>query len=169
MIRTPRAALGAVFLAAALLPPLGGCDALEAQDAFEEDAARPASGIARTDRDGNLIQDDPDDWRTAPLYAISGFRVTARAFPNPAGFSEGVTIQMQTGDAIPGGLRLVAFKDAFRVSVPGQQCETPGDVPCAFAFFPSEIAGAQPGDLWRLIVFDGQSNVVTYGDLLIGS
>jgi hypothetical protein len=166
MIRTPRFAFALLFAAAAA-PLLGGCDALGAQDEFERDAAQPAQGIARTDAQGNLITDDPDDWRTAPLYATSFFRVTLRAFPNPAGFNEGVTIQMQTGDAIPGGLRLVAFKDDLRSPVPGKQCDVPGDVPCIFTFFPSDIPGARPGDLWRLVVFDGQSNVVTYGDLLV--
>ncbi|HLT46909.1 MAG TPA: hypothetical protein VK002_06745 [Rubricoccaceae bacterium] len=167
MIRTALAASCLLLVPLAL----GGCDALEAQDAFEQDASKPPSGIARTDAQGNLISDDPDDWRTAPLYATSFFRVATRPYPNPVSFSGGqpVNILVTTGDAIPGGLRIVAYKGGLRRVIPGAQCDVPGPVACSFSFFPSEIAGAQPGDLWRLVLFDGQSNVVTYGDLQIES
>src|SRR5690606_40269367 len=100
MIRT---ALAAALLLSALA--LGGCDAFEAQDAFEDDASEPPSGIFRTDDGVTPLggENDPDDWRTAPLYATSLFSVTLRPFPNPVSFSGGetVTLQVTTGDAIP--------------------------------------------------------------------
>ena len=33
--------------------------------------------------------------------------------------------------------------------------------------FGDTAQGAQPGDLWRLLLFDGVENIVSYGDLLI--
>ncbi|MDX1419162.1 MAG: hypothetical protein R3181_04290 [Rubricoccaceae bacterium] len=165
MIRTASAA-ACLLLALAL----AGCGSSEAQAEFELDAAQAASGIARTDAQGNLLSDDPNDWRTAPLYATSFFQVTRRPFPNPVSFSSGAVVIMEvtTGDAIPGGLRLVPFENGRRSRFTSEQtCFVGGPDICVFDFFPSEIEGAQPGDLWRLILFDGQGNVVTYGDLQI--
>ena len=167
MIRPPRTAALLLPLLALASLPLAGCDALDGQSEFEQDAFRAASGIARTDESGNVIADDPDDWRTAPLYAFSGFQVVLRAYPNPARLDQGVTIQVRAGDAIPGGLRIVAYRAGLRRPIPGQQDDVPGPGTYTFTFFPGEIPGAQPGDLWRLVFFDGQSHVVTYGDLQI--
>lgn len=165
MIRT--ASTTASLLVALLL---SGCGSSEAQAEFERDAAQAASGIARTDALGNLVSDDPDDWRTAPLYATSFFQVSTRPYPNPVSFSSGDTVELivSTGGAIPGGLRLVPFGNGRRSRFTSEQtCFVGGPDVCVFDFFPSEIEGAQPGDLWRLILFDGQGNVVTYGDLRI--
>lgn len=170
MIRSPRAAapaLAALALTALAALSLGACDAYDGQFDFEQAAFQPATGIARSDAQGNLVADDPDDWRTSPLYAFSGFRVIQRAYPNPARIDQVVTIVVSTDDGIPGGLRIVAYKDGLRRTIPGQQATIPGPGAYPFGFFPGEIPGAQPGDLWRLVFFDGQSQVVTYGDLLI--
>jgi hypothetical protein len=169
MIRSTYAAALA-FALLALPAALAGCDALDAQSEFEQEAFLPASGIARTDAQGTLLADDPDDWRTAPLYALSGFRVSQRPSPNPARIDQVVTTVVFTDEAIPGGLRIVGYRDALRAPIPGQRQErqdVPGPGAYVFAFFPAEIPGAQPGDLWRLVFFDGQSHVVTYGDLQI--
>jgi hypothetical protein len=167
MIRT---APWASFLTTALLLGgpllLGGCDAVEGQDDFERDALQAPAGFARTDATGTLLSDDPDDWRTAPLYAFD-FLVTPRPYPNPARPDEGVTIQMQVSDVIPGGLRLRAYRGLERLPWQGLQVAVPGASFYTFTFFPGEITGAVPGELVRLIVFDGQGNTVTYGDLQI--
>ena len=166
MIRTLCAA--SCLLASALA--LAGCDASDAQGEFELAASQPPSGIARTDAQGNLLSDDPDDWRTAPLYATSFFRVTIRPYPNPVSYAGGqpVVMQVQTGDAIPGGLRLVPYENGRRGQFTSNQTvAVPGPGAYTFTFYPSEILGAQPGDFWRLVLFDGQSHVVTYGDLQI--
>jgi hypothetical protein len=167
MIRSPRTAARRLALFALAALPLAGCDALDGQSEFERDAFLPASGIARTDEQGNLITDDPDDWRTAPLYAFSGFRVAQRPYPNPAFIDQGVTIIVSTDDVIPGGLRIVAYRGELRSPLPGLSLDVPGAGTYPVSFFPGEITGAQPGDLWRLVFFDGQSHVVTYGDLQI--
>ncbi len=164
MIRTP----SAVFLALLIL---GGCDADNGQSDFRVAAGAIPSGIFRTDDGMTPLngENDPDDWRTAPIYATSGFVVNRRASPNPARIaaSEVVTIEVLTTAGIPGGLQLVARDgtggrialSAFE-SIPGGGFQT-------YAFFVSEILGAQAGELWRLILFDNRGEPVTYGDLLI--
>ena len=166
MIRTSR--LGAVALACTLPFLLAACDALNAQGEFEQAASLQPEGIFRTIDGATAIngEDDPDDWRTSPLYVFDGTRVTLKAHANPARLEDAVLLQLSAGEAIPGGLRIVAFKGQQRRTLPNtQEVNGPGIV--TFSFFAGEIIGAQPGDLWRLIVFDGRSNVVTYGDLQI--
>ena len=163
MIRTTLA----VFLAAL---SLSGCDANNAQGDFRIAAGAVPSGIFRT-VDGMTPlngENDPDDWRTAPIYVTSGFRVNRRAAPNPVQISGSgtVTIEVVTDARIPGGLQLVA-RDGFG----SRTVLTPFidilDGFTLFTFFPSEIVGAQAGDLWRLVLFDSRGEPVTYGDLQI--
>lgn len=163
MIRTTLAVL---FVALSL----SSCDANNAQGDFRTAAGAVPSGIFRT-TDGMTPlngENDPDDWRTAPLHATSGFRVNSRAYPNPVRISSTdiVMIVVVTDARIPGGLQLVA-RDGFG----GRTVLTPfKDIPegfTVFTFFPSEILGAQAGDLWRLVLFDSRGEPATYGDLQI--
>ncbi len=163
MIRT---GLLAVLAALAFV----GCDANNDQLDFRSAASAVPSGIFRT-LDGTTPlngENDPDDWRTAPAYATSGFIVLNRAHPNPAHLdqSDTVTILITTLDRIPGGLQLVARNGLGERIVLSQYRDIPGGTE-AFSFFVSEILGAQPGELWRLILFDSRGEPVTYGDLLI--
>ena len=165
MIRTT---LSLLALACTLSLVLVACDALDAQAEFENAASLPPQGIFRTTDGVSALngENDPDDWRTAPLYAFDGTRVTLKAHPNPARLDDNVILQLSTGEAIPGGVRIRPVRgQQFAPILQTQEVSGPGVV--TFSFFPGEIVGAQPGDLWRLIVFDGRSNVVTYGDLQI--
>lgn len=150
---------------------LSGCDATSDQAEFRVAASAIPFGIFRTDDGFTPLngENDPDDWRTAPIYATSGFVVNRRASPNPARIadSEVVTIEVLTSEGIPGGLQLVA-RDGFggRVVLSPFE-EIPGGGFQNFSFFVTEILGAQVGELWRLILFDSRGEPVTYGDLLI--
>ena len=168
--RTPRSGGRCVVALFLVALSLSGCDANNAQGDFRIAAGAVPSGIFRT-VDGMTPlngEHDPDDWRTAPIYATSGFRVNRRASPNPVQISGSgtVTIEVVTDARIPGGLQLVA-----RDGLGGRTVLTPFiDTPqgfTIFTFFASEILGAEAGDLWRLVLFDNRGEPVTYGDLKI--
>jgi hypothetical protein len=162
--------LAATCALALLLP---ACDALDAQAEFEDAAFFPPQGIFRTTDGVNAIggENDPDDWRTAPIYGTR-FLVTKRAFPNPASVSsEFVTIEVSVDgiNAIPGGLQLVVNPGTPQRRVVATAPEATSTGFYFLSFSPSSIPGVQSGDLVRLVMFDGRGSVVTYGDLLIAS
>jgi len=164
MIRTAIA----VFLTVLIL---SGCDANNGQVDFRVAAGAVPSGIFRTTDGVTPLngENDPDDWRTAPIYATSGFLVLQRGSPNPARLSvpDVVQIVVHADSQIPGGLQLVA-RDGFgeRIIIT-PFTDIPGAGSYPFTFFASEILSAQAGELWRLVLFDSRGEPVTYGDLQI--
>jgi hypothetical protein len=152
----------ALVLALILLAS-AGCDTQEAQNEFLDQAAAPPRGYTATDADGNVLERDEDDWRTAPTFI--GDVSVSPAFPNPVtdGF---VTIPFNVSqfDRIVGGLelyardgsgRLVRLDEVLEANVPGSYI---------FSFSPGLI-----GDdgLQRVFISDGQGLLVSYGDIFI--
>lgn len=140
---------------------LVSCDTQERQSEFVDAASLPASGIARTDADGIILEDDQDDWRTSPVYG--GKIRFDPAYPNPVA-SDFVTlpITILEFNAIQGGLVLRA-RDAngrLRTLDDIQQAADPGVY--VFMFSPSILART---GLIRLFVFDRLGELVSYGDI----
>lgn len=138
-----------------------GCDSGRLQDQFAEDASRPPTGYTATDRNGGVLDEDPDDWRTAPFYA--GKVRVEPAFPNPTpGESVTVTVSVLEFGGVQGGLYLRARQssgalvllDALRDDAPGTYLMT---------FSPAALARA---GLVRLFLFDARGEIVSYGDVL---
>lgn len=150
---------------------LSGCDAGGAQSEFREAASLPPNGFFRTDDGVNPIggDDDPDDWRTAPVYS-GKFLVTRRAYPNPAALQEVVTIEVRvTGfNVIPGGIRLVGYTETGRRVVLGYDPSATSDGAYAFTFFGGDLTDSGQSGLRRVILFDGQSQPLSYGDIYVG-
>ncbi len=158
----PRRTLLMPTLLALLL--MAGCDTQRGdQETFVEMANLPPKNFARTDAVGNVLEDDPDDWRTAPFFAGKiSFRPP---YPNPT-TGEPVTLSftvlefnaisnrlvLRTRD--PGDPnRLILLDDLTNAN------ETGGH---DFRFAPGLIGVT---GLHRLFVFDGLGELVTYGDL----
>lgn len=139
----------------------GACDTQGRQDEFAEGASRPPSGFVRTDADGKILSDDPDDWRTAPLF-VGKVRIDP-AYPNPSsgGF---VTISFAVLDfnAVRGGLFLRAFDDNRRFIRLDEAPEATQPGSYVFSFSPALLGRT---GLHRLYVFDGFNEIVSYGDL----
>ena len=140
-----------------------GCDATslgEAQRLFEFEAVSPPSGITETDADGRVVRDDPNDWRTAPLYATQFF-LTFKPYPNPAAATESVQFAASfsgaSGALVP--YRLSSQGDLVRIQ--GVTGSTEGTAP--LFSFPAGQLGAV--GLTRVVLLDLQGRIVTYGDI----
>ena len=140
-----------------------GCDAgsvQEEQEQFRLAALSEPSGITETDSDGALISEDPDDWRTAPLYR-SRFFFAFAPYPNPAGAAESVQFAASfTGGAA--GLvpyRINARGDLVRIQ--GVVGTTDGSAPL-FSFPAGQLGEPR---LHRVVLLDATGQIVTYGDV----
>src|SRR5690606_14388053 len=77
----------------ALLLTLPACDTNVQQDEFLLDSELPPNGITRTNEAGEVLENDPDDWRVAPVFR--GAVEVEPAYPNPVVRTGLVTLIVQ--------------------------------------------------------------------------
>lgn len=152
-----------VIVAAAVLLTFAACDTQEQQDEFAEQASRPPSDFARTDEGGEVLAEDEDDWRTAPIYA--GQISVRPAYPNPAAPSEFVTIPVTVTSfgEVRAPLHAETLRDdrLYELSHIDQAAD-----PGAFVFNFSAAEFGSRG-LHRVYIFDGVGEIVSYGDVMV--
>lgn len=160
---------GSPVLIPALLFALGwmGCDSQGQQEAFAEEANLPPDRITRTDDTGRILEEDQNDWRTAPFFL--GRVLMSPAYPNPAnsGFIT-VPVQVIGTNAVRGSIQLWAFDANLRLFRLDQIPDPAGEVlePGGYVFtFPVSLLG-QKG-LHRLFIMDSLGEIISYGDLLV--
>ncbi len=145
------------------------CTNNDAQSEFEQKAYSQPEGITQTDQNGNVVGDeDPDDWRTSPFYA--GLAEIEPSFPNPLLYSETASLEVfLNGTPFTSILELGYFDFQDRWT----QIDLEQDI-SEFSvssltidpqFFGSNVSLAR--GTYRLIVFDGNQRVITYGDITI--
>lgn len=140
-----------------------GCDSHGQQDEFAEDASAPPSGFVQTVDGTEIISDDLDDWRTAPVYAG---KISVRpAFPNPVKVEDFVTVPFSVTafGAVRAPLRLEVLRDGRLVNL--ESIDRAGD-PGSYAFTFSAARLGRTG-LHRLFFFDGGGELVSYGDVMV--
>ncbi len=152
-----------ISVAIVLASLVSGCDANEQQDDFAAEASRPPSGITRVDESGEVIEEDEDDWRTAPVY-LGEIRIDPAA-PNPvdAGDFVHIPVIVTVFDAVQAPLRVETPRDnRLRTLDVIDQAADPG----AYLFtFPASEIGTR--GIHRLFIFDGVGELVSYGDVLL--
>lgn len=147
---------------------LSGCNTRGAQSEFVAQALQPPDGITATDENGAVVgSEDPDDWRTAPLY--TGRVLVEPAFPNPVAFGEQVTVgvTLRGFEGVPRGVRIDALRSdgqqLFEITR-RPEVEQDGFFPIRFNL--SAVVGE--ARLVRLVLFDiGRNEIVSYGDVRI--
>ena len=151
------------ILAVLLLLLVPACDTQKQTEEFERDASAPPSGFTRTDEYGDVISEDEDDWRSAPIF-LGKVRVDP-AYPNPVGTSV-VTVPVSVLEfgGVSGALRLRARDNAGHLMIVDEILDASS--PGAFVFQFSPVILAQTG-LVRLFVLDQRGELVSYGDLRI--
>lgn len=154
------------LMLAALL--VTGCNTRGEQSEFVVQALQPPGGITETDATGAVVgSEDPDDWRTGPLY-VGRVRVEP-AFPNPVVFGGQITVGVTLlgFEGVPRGVRIDALRsDGQQLFEIARRPEIDQD-----GFFPIRFnLSAAVGDegLVRLVLFDiGRNEVISYGDVQI--
>lgn len=142
-----------------------GCDTTGQQDEFAIDASAAPSGFARTEDGSEILDDDLDDWRTAPLYAG---KVSIRpAFPNPAAVEEFATVPFSVTafNSVRAPVQLKARREGDGALITLESIDRAGD-PGSYAFTFSVARLGRTG-LHRLFMFDAAGELVSYGDLMV--
>lgn len=163
-------AVGGLLVIGVIL--LSGCGGVDEQQQFEQRANRPPEGFTETTEGGKVVNRDPDDWSTAPIY--QGVIEFDPAYPNPVDSpGDRVTLLFHViFEDIQGGLLLRAFDNSSPPRfIPLDEVPDAQQGFWQFDFNPTVLSTT--GDLssikglHRLYVFDSQNNLVTYGDLKI--
>lgn len=138
-----------------------GCDSQGQQEAFDQDAFAVPSGFTRTDADGQVLNEDADDWRTSPVY-VGRIRIEP-AFPNPTnGQFVNIPVRVIEFNAVVGRLQLVSLDESNRfVLLDDASGELGADV---FTFNPTFLGRR---GLVRVFILDGRGEVISYGDLQV--
>ena len=171
MIRRPLLLVASLLL----LVPVGltACDSGGDRRDFEDAAFETPEGITRTNDEGEVLENDPDDWRTSPLFPAVDVEP---AFPNPvsSAYTGLVTIPVVApfSDSVTGALNLFAFgpRGSSRLIDQIPAGTFPGAGEFRFSLqdlaFALEAPVGDPG-LYRLFVQDSNGRLVSYGDFLI--
>ena len=143
---------------------LTGCDTQKAINQFEDEAALTPSGFTSTDRDGVVLSQDDDDWRTSPGF-FGKVRVDP-AYPNPAPTGlVTVPVSVLEFNAVGGGLILRARDSSGRLVAVDEIPDASDPGGYIFQFTPAILARS---GLIRLFVLDRIGNLVSYGDIQTG-
>lgn len=169
--------LSKLFLFCFILFALISCSKSEAQRNFEEEALSPPAGITAMDANGTHpegSENDPSDWQTAPNF--SGlFEVVTPAFPNPVSYNGQfeILIDVKAIDAI-NGLSVYAFQQPSDLSTANQLVMREGWLEPGLqsiiidpSLFANSSSTGTLGSTYRIIFYDRQQTVITYGDVLV--
>lgn len=148
---------------------LTGCNQGSDQREFEQAAFTEAEGFTETDSRGEVIREDPDDWRVAPFF--QGLVEVDPPYPNPVQSNDQITLDIiVTGVESVSGLWVFAYYGANNIR---QIYEDPGRPLStgltSIPLNPLDVARLpeSPQGLYRIIVLDANENVITYGDIRV--
>ncbi len=135
----------------------------------------PIENFTRTNQNGQILSEDPNDWRIAARFA-GEVQLTQVPFPNPTRNGQvQLTIQFSSTVGLPRIDFLGITRDGFPVNYP-VILETDTNVPNFGAktyrldltkISPNRNLADLRGRLFRVRVIDAAGNIITYGDVFI--
>lgn len=145
-----------------------GCQTQQDQRDFESRAIAAPEGITVTDIHGQTADGatDPDDWRSSPFY--DGIIDVSPARPNPVLASETVIIELLMDlDTRVSQLQARVLHDNGDTppldEISGSPI-TPGQYELRFPAS-SLTRTVSPQGLYRVLIYDGNYQIVSYGDV----
>lgn len=163
--------LKTIILPALVVLVLLGCKRDASQDSFEREAFRTPENFTRTDSNGKILQNDPDDWRIAPMFQ-GIVDIMNPAYPNPStGARFTIELMVSGFDAINGlevyardlrGLPYIIYQDTRRPLPPGII-----DLFIEPSWLAASRVYSEAIGLNRIFIYDAMGNLITYGDLQV--
>ena len=146
-----------------------GCNQASDQRDFERDAFSPPEGITETDSRGEVENTDPDDWRISPFF--QGVVEVDPAFPNPVQSTDQFSLNVNVyGLQSVSDLIVYAYygDDNFRRVFDDLRSPIPeGQTSIPLSALDVAQFRENPQGTYRIILLDGNENVITCGDVLV--
>lgn len=160
---------------------LSGCSKSDDQREFENQSLSSPGNYTATPTAGEITNEDPDDWRISPMYrgllnigtGISSFEPP---YPNPLDFNQDltITIYLSNIDNLD-RIEVYSFEnvsDAGKAPIAVRDDISPPTL-VTIRLNGQELSGktggSQANGIYRIRILDGDFNVITYGDIKIGS
>ena len=158
---------------------LASCSKSDDQRQFEEQARSQPQGITETNAQGQVVSTDPDDWRISPMYRGlvfigNGISDSQPPYPNPMQYNKSLDLNIYVSNT-----ETLDYIEIYTYEIPSQlngpiytesdisspQLVSPTNL--SGEFISSSSGGSQASGLYRLLIYDGQQNLITYGDIRI--
>ncbi len=144
------------------------CTNDDAQSKFEIQAYSEPANYTETNFQGDIVRNDTDDWRISPLY--QGLASVQPIFPNPVQFGTNVTLEIDIKGAPASSSIEVGYLNQSNQWIFLQQQDLQNDFELLTFLintrqFGSSLSQAQ--GIKRMLVFDGNQRLISYGDILI--
>lgn len=149
------------------------CAQSEAQKEFEQQAFTAPSGIWEMTATGSHPENgenDSTDWQIGPNY-VGSISIQTPPYPNPVSYSGSIQllINVNSFQAV-NGLQIYAFRQPGQSVGPlyvHQGQLDPGflNIRINTEQFASSTGTGNFGSLYRLILYDGNLDVISYGDI----
>lgn len=157
---------------------LAGCSKSDDQKAFEQKAfAPPDTNIVQTNQSGEILDNnDPDDWRVSPRYQTLitvGLSFEFQPpYPNPVNFNSKLYIHLrQNSPDVIDGLEIRTIDEDGDINqVIFYNSDQIGSYNIDKQIEASSIVtgrGDNASGFYRLLIYDGRNNLITYGDVKI--
>lgn len=154
-----------------ILALFAACGKDAGQEEFERQAFATPQNFTRTDANGQIVSEDPDDWRIGPIFQ-GLVEVNAVPYANPSvGLQFRFELLITRLEAVS-GLEIYSrdrFGRPFIVYTDNRRPLPPGLIDLLIEpswLTPSRIYSEAIG-LNRIFVYDGNGNLITYGDLKV--
>lgn len=167
-----------LFLAGFLI--VAGCSKSDDQREFENQSLSAPNDYTITPKEGEVTDNDPDDWRISPMYrglinvgiGLSSF---VPPYPNPMEYNQDLNIRIYLSNIDNlDEIRVYSFEhvsDAGKTQI-ALRDDISSPTLVTIRLNGQEISGksggSQANGLYRIRVLDGDFNVITYGDIKIG-
>ncbi|MGB0346578.1 MAG: hypothetical protein ACPGGA_03775 [Balneolaceae bacterium] len=155
-----------LFIAFYLL--IVSCTNDDAQQKFESQAYGEASNYTETNFQGDIVRADSDDWRISPLYV--GLASVQPVFPNPVQYGSNINLEVELNGAPVSTIIELGYLNESNAWFPLQIQDITSDFELVTFFINTRQFGnsaEQARGIHRLLLFDGNQRLISYGDLLI--
>lgn len=151
------------------------CTKSSDQRRFEEQGFSTPENITEMTADGNPVENrtDPDDWRIGPMFQ-GLIDITTPAYPNPVSLNAPLEIDIDVkGIESIKGLVVFVFSNPDNIEGPifmtNESELSPGIITVRLdpAQFSQVGSGGQASNLYRILIFDRQENLISYGDVQV--
>lgn len=140
----------------------------DAQSKFEVQAYGEPANYTETNFQGDIVRNDTDDWRISPLY--QGLASVQPIFPNPVQFGTNVTLKIDIKGAPASSSIEVGYLNQSNQWIFLQQQDLQNDFELLTFLITTRQFGSslsQAQGIKRMLVFDGNQRLISYGDILI--